>query len=51
MGVWGQRPQQANGLCWRRGSELASDPCRRDGQKLVSSYNIIAILMYMKNHL
>ena len=34
-GVWGQRPQQAKACAEGKGSELASDPCRRHGQKLV----------------
>ena len=36
MGVWGQRPQQAEACAEGKGSEHASDPCRRHGQKLVS---------------
>jgi hypothetical protein len=35
MGVWGQRPQQAEACAEGKGSEHASDPCRRHGQKLV----------------
>jgi hypothetical protein len=38
MGVWGQRPQQAMACAAGKGSELASDPCRRHGQKLVNVY-------------
>ena len=36
-GVWGQHPQQASACAVGTGSEPASDPCRRHGQKLVSS--------------
>ena len=36
MGVWGQRPQQAEAYAEGKGSEHASDPCRRHGQKLVT---------------
>jgi hypothetical protein len=35
MGVWGQRPQQAEACAGGKGSEHASNPCRRHGQKLV----------------
>jgi hypothetical protein len=35
MGVWGQHPQQAEACAGGKGSEHASDPCRRHGQKLV----------------
>jgi hypothetical protein len=39
MGVWGQRPQQAEACAEGEGSEHASDPCHRHGQKLVQMYN------------
>src|ERR1700679_4202803 len=39
MGVWGQRPQQAEAYAEGKGSEHASDPCRRHGQKLVFHYS------------
>src|SRR6202789_361266 len=35
MGVWGQRPQQAEACAEGKVSELASNPCRRHSQKLV----------------
>jgi hypothetical protein len=37
MGVWGQRPQQAEAYAEGKGSEHVSDPCRRHGQKLVKN--------------
>jgi hypothetical protein len=40
MGVWGQRPQQAEAYAEGKGSEHASDPCRRHGQKLVKNIKL-----------